>query len=1442
MIGIGVEDFVATILLSSLVYLNHFYAVASSSASSVYLLLTTISNLLKIRTFSNVFLHSSVLVTKELLVFELVFYLPWLLTVLLLSVENVNKSSCFIEEDLAAKLPPEEMAPPLSKVLVNWLFPLLMRGSDISRPLAVSELPEMDRRLSGKASYFRAQAVWDHQRDVYLARKSGKEHGMTISPLLGTILSVFWPILLRPAIPNLLVTAISLLQPYLIGRIIGYLNSQASDAPEDAVVGTYLAWSVGIVLISKTLLTNLKDIALRRSSVTLQGFLREIIYRKSLRMDVDEMREVGTGMASNMITAVLFPSTFRTESPLSTASHSHMGVLLSSQVTGLYSAVIAMIFGLVLLWYEVGAAFVAPLLGAVVFLSVTPHLSRPMGPLQAAWRQAMDKRSKLLVSVLKSIRTVKLSSWELPLIRKIQSYREVELDKRKAMFFRATLIAFVSSVTGDTFRLLTILAFTIICLLTPSRRSELNVEKMFTVVSMVQVIGAPLIRLGQDYGSIVQTVNSVLRIEVGFHPTAHIAQPDQRDQEFLLRNEKRTVATPLEIADLTLQNATYKNKDGTILLADITTSIRSGKLTMVVGKVGSGKSLFLQALLEEVVLSEGKFSGRGGRNISYCSQDAWLRRSESIRTNIQFMGSKDQSVLYDTVLRAVALDVDLATLKEGDETLTATLSGGQSQRVALARALYAQNDIYLLDDTLSALDVLTEEHVFRQLFDKQDGLLRDQTVSGDDDQCRHRLPRADWIILMEGQTIVEQGTYEQLLLKKGHGYSLLKELKQQREVADEKATKVASVDDGGSKRDERDVVTKNSKDLDVGFKTIPSSTYWNYYMSAGIFNGCLYYLGMMFTSAFTLAIPLYQARWFQSMADHLDTAYLLTSLAFYVVLELGFLFSYWGNSYNILVRMPTLTSKHVVNPVIENVLLTSLSFFENQPIGRIITRFSSDVMTLDFMFPGQSANLTSCEFNLSAKEETLMQIGYLRPKPVIYYGCVSAPSDCFPAGLNMIAQLVLVIIAVPKMWIPLGLLFLGLWFIQRFYNFTSQSLRRLSASAVSPLNTLFSETVDPKGLISLRAFGCEEELITLNSEQVNVAQRTVYLLAMIRIWLSSALSNLMSFIAIVLVVVAVSSVGVLNPAVLAVAILQVFTLSGTVNYVVLAWTELQIAAAALDRLQEYKDLEPEDAPDCPPKPVDWPSTGKVEFRNVSLSYGDAGHRALNNLSFTTPGGTRIGICGRTGAGKTSLFAALFRLQELESGKILIDNVDITTISKRALRSSMSVIPQDPLLLDTTLRENLDIESQSSDADIWKALDSAQLKNFVEELPQKLDTPITGEGGTLSRGQRQLLALVRSLISGKRIICFDEATSSIDHETQTLVQRVLKDSFDGCTTLTIAHRISTLIEDDLILVLDNGELAEYGSPKELLKRENSVFRKLAKEIAFKTQEVNVIEEQ
>ncbi|KAH8914078.1 P-loop containing nucleoside triphosphate hydrolase protein [Atractiella rhizophila] len=204
--------------------------------------------------------------------------------------------------------------------------------------------------------------------------------------------------------------------------------------------------------------------------------------------------------------------------------------------------------------------------------------------------------------------------------------------------------------------------------------------------------------------------------------------------------------------------------------------------------------------------------------------------------------------------------------------------------------------------------------------------------------------------------------------------------------------------------------------------------------------------------------------------------------------------------------------------------------------------------------------------------------------------------------------------------------------------------------------------------------------------------------------------------------------------------------------------------------------------------------------------------------------------------------ALTVLQELESGKILIDNVDITTISKRALRSSMSVIPQDPLLLDTTLRENLDIESQSSDADIWKALDSAQLKNFVEELPQKLDTPITGEGGTLSRGQRQLLALVRSLISGKRIICFDEATSSIDHETQTLVQRVLKDSFDGCTTLTIAHRISTLIEDDLILVLDNGELAEYGSPKELLKRENSVFRKLAKEIAFKTQEVNVIEEQ
>lgn len=297
---------------------------------------------------------------------------------------------------------------------------------------------------------------------------------------------------------------------------------------------------------------------------------------------------------------------------------------------------------------------------------------------------------------------------------------------------------------------------------------------------------------------------------------------------------------------------------------------------------------------------------------------------------------------------------------------------------------------------------------------------------------------------------------------------------------------------------------------------------------------------------------------------------------------------------------------------------------------------------------------------------------------------------------------------------------------------------------------------------------------------------------------------------------------------IAVALIQATGLTRRANRVLISFTDCQIATVAIDRIREFCELEPEDTEmitNDKRKQI-WPTDGKIEFRNVTVRYGPDLPPALENVSFVIEGGKRMGVCGRTGSGKSTLLGALFRLLSVDyGGSVTIDGEDISYMSVRQLRQAMTIIPQDPLLIESTIRENIDIEGTSTDQEIWDSLESSHIKKKIEALPEKLDTVIVGEGGTFSRGERQLLALARAVLRKKQIICLDECTSSVDYATDKAIQETLRTAFKDATVITIAHRIHTIVHYDSIVVLSQGKVIEQGPPQDLLAISDGYFKKL-----------------
>uniref|UniRef100_A0A8C6DPK2 Uncharacterized protein n=1 Tax=Moschus moschiferus TaxID=68415 RepID=A0A8C6DPK2_MOSMO len=1000
---------------------------------------------------------------------------------------------------------------------------------------------------------------------------------------------------------------------------------------------------------------------------------------------------------------------------------------LMANINLLWSAPFQILMAISLLWQELGPAVLAGVAILVFVIPMNALVANRMKKLKKNQRKNKDKQIKLLNEILHGIKILKLYAWEPSYKKKIIEIREQELEVQKS----AGYLAVFSMLTLTCIPFLVSLAtFGVYFLL--DEENILTATKVFTSLSLVNILRLPLFDLPMVISAVVQTRISLDRLE------------DFLNTEELL---------PHSIENFLYHLFLY-------LLYSLNIKIPEGALVAVVGQVGSGKSSVLSAILGEMEKLKGVVQRKG--SVAYVSQQAWIQNC-ILQENILF-GSVMQKQLYERVLEACALLPDLEQLPNGDQTEIGekgvNISGGQKHRVCLARAVYSGADIYLLDDPLSAVDV----HVAKQLFEKvigSSGMLRNKTRI----LVTHNLtllPQMDLIVVMESGRVAQMGTYQELLSKTKNLTNLLQAFNEQEK--------------GG------DTIKNKPKIQCVKFSVI-----LKYLQAFGWLWVWLNVAACLGQNLVRTGQNLWLSTWAKEakhMNDFTEWKQIRSNkLTIYGLL--GLMQGLFVCSGAYVVTRGSLAASRVLHAqLLDNVLHLPLQFFETSPIGQVINRFTKDMFIIDMRFHYYIRTWVNC---------TLDVIGTV---------------------LVIVGALPLFILGV----IPLVFLYFT---IQRYYMASSRQIRRLAEASRSPVISHFCETL--LGVSTIRAFGHEQRFIQQNKEMLNENLVCFYNNVISNRWLSvrlEFLGNLMVFFTAVLTVLAGNSI---DSAIVGLSISYALNITHTLNFWVRKACEIETNAVSIERVCEYENMDKE-APWITSKrpPSQWPNKGIVEFVDYRARYRDDRGLALQDITFQTHGEEKIGIVGRTGAGKSTLSNCLFRIVERSGGKIIIDGIDISTIGLHDLRGKLNIIPQDPVLFSGTLQMNLDPLDKYPDHELWEVLELCHLKEFVQSLPEKLLHEISEGGENLSVGQRQLVCLARALLRKTKILILDEATASIDFETDNLVQTTIRKEFSDCTILTIAHRLHSIIDSDRVLVLDSGRITEFETPHNLIHKRGLFF--------------------
>ncbi|KAG2129053.1 ABC protein [Suillus bovinus] len=1092
---------------------------------------------------------------------------------------------------------------------------------------------------------------------------------------------------------------------------------------------------------------------------------------------------------------------------------------------------------LIILLTELGPSALAGFSLFVLMIPIQQRLMALQHRIRLVSMKWTDQRAKVLLEVLGAIRIVKYFSYEVPFLQRIFDLRKKELHGiRWILHLTSANLALSTS--------LPVLAATLAFVTYTLTTHNFNVAVIFSSLSLFQLLRQPMMFMPRalsaipDASSAIQRLTHVFRAELISGDTLMI----DRDQEPALLAKDATFewesyvqdscetfsskggGGPPRGKDRNVDMAKEKptpGKDAPLFqVKNVTMTISRGQLVAVVGPVGSGKSSLLQGLLGEMRKVSGHVSF-GGR-VGYCPQIAWIQNA-TLRDNITF-GQPFEEDKYWRVVETTCLLPDLQLLPDGDLTEIGergiNLSGGQKQRVNIARALYFEPEIVIFDDPLSAGELL-DAHVGKSLFQGAIvGALRNRGITVIlVTHAIHFLSQVDYIYTLNNGVITESGTYKDLVSRGGHfarldldfgGHASEGEDKDQEEevttqtgitiedvkLKSERARKRAI----GSSNIEGRLIVKEKRSTG----SVSWTVYWTYLVAGrGSITGPLFLLLMLVMQG-SLILNSYTLVWWETDKFHRPNSFYQTLYGCLGVGQAIFVFLL-GAEMNYI---SCYVSQSLHEKSVRNIFHASMSFFDTTPMGRILNIFGKDIDSIDNQLPQLT---TSVVFKLSSVMGSIIIISVFEPYFVIAVFFVA----------------------------------LGYSYFAAFHQAGAREVKRLDSMLRSLLYAHFSETLT--GLPTIRSYRAMKRIIAANRYYVDLENRALFLVITTQRWLAIRLDFIGATLIFFVALLAVIDVSGMNAAQIGLVLTYALSLLQMWGMLTRETADVENYMNAVERLSQYVagDTIPQEAPyeiEERKPPAQWPEHGAVEFNDVKMAYRPGLPDVLRGISIKIRGGEKIGIVGRTGAGKSSLMLALFRIVEVSGGSITIDGVDISTIGLKDLRSKISIIPQDPLLFSGTIRSNLDPFSQYSDAELWDALHRSCLldssttprQSFSsdgvghEQAPTSrhdLDSTVESEGTNLSVGERSLLSLARALVKDCKVVVLDEATASVDLDTDSKIQHTIQTEFQDRTLLCIAHRLRTIISYDRILVLDTGLVAEFDTPSNLFKIEDGLFREM-----------------
>ncbi|KAI8979970.1 P-loop containing nucleoside triphosphate hydrolase protein [Pilobolus umbonatus] len=1233
--------------------------------------------------------------------------------------------------------------------------------------------------------------------------------------ILPSFYKTFRGLLFYQFIYNLISNTFIFGPPYCLNRIVKYIEDPQGAPSSTAylyVLGLFLSGCIQSIFFQQSLYIG------RVMGIRTQSILIGEVFSKSLRRrDTSGATDSDSGETKKNVNNLL---------SVDSQKISEVAAYLSF-VYGFPIQIIGSMWGLYKL---LGNAALWGILVMILCQPFTYVLGKRFERIQGEVMTTTDQRLKLVNELLSAIRIVKFFAWEDEFRKRIMQSRDTELSAIRSRLFMFMWIINAWFIIPIAIMVTVFYVYT--------QNNSLTASVAFTAIALFYTFRAALDEFPMLIASVLQANVSIKRIE-HFLNEEEVSSDDQSAQ---YSNSSSTMIGFTNDASFSWEKPS-DNTDTKPTLRNLNISFPVGKLSIICGPTGSGKTTLLSSLLGETIRLSGNVllpriipnirSPLGGAvsGIAYVAQSAWLQNC-SIRDNILF-GLPYEESRYEDVLYMTALTRDLEILEFGDSTEIGekgiTLSGGQKQRVAIARAVYSQAHTVILDDCLSAVDAHTAKHLYDNCITGP--LMNDRTIILVTHHVSLCLGNAAYVVVLKDGEVMDQGPPLKVLNSGALGEELANSEELKISVLEEEAaegsipavsrlTKKKSSDKIGGKLVQEEDRAEGSVSLSV-YKTyitasggflpwflviiffcasqglVVGQDYWIKVWSAAYnTNSTIPHsasIASLPLNAFSHNImntvytqPIQNAfKSLQSPDDSIDVTYYL---GVYFLIGLVAVVMTTLRSYT-LFTSSLKASRELHSRLLNRILRAKVRFFDTTPLGRIVNRFSSDMSSID------QDQAFSFAFILQSIISTLFVT-------------------------------ILISGVIPIFLIPGVVIGYSFWKIGLYYLETSRDLKRLNSVSRSPIYVQFNESMN--GVSTIRAFGCQHRFIQDNHGKIDSNNRPFLWMWVTNRWVHTRIEILGAFVGFCTGLTLILSRSWIDPGLAGLTLSYALTFTHNVLWVIRHYASNEMNMNAIERVEKYLEIEeepPAEIPETHPG-SHWPESGQVEVNNLVMQYTHDSPAVIRDVTFKIMPREKVGIVGRTGSGKSTLALSLFRFMEPTSGTILIDGVDIHKIGLNVLRSRLTIIPQDPVLFSGTLRSNLDPFDQYNDIELWAALKRSHLideENNNNDI--SLDSPVSENGSNWSQGQRQLISLARALVKKSTLIILDEATSSVDFDTDHRIQTTIRTEFKDSALLCIAHRIRTVADYDRILVLDHGELVEFDTPYELMTREGGTFQQM-----------------